>query len=121
MRMEPMSKEDKAGIIVSAVGLSTLLIACACMLTFTYRWDKTVEEYANVDYEWDDDRDRYDVFIDGIGHLTIPTNKATLVYLPTESTINLAVVRKEQTIFNKLTTYDLERFYINVGWKEELK
>jgi len=116
-----MNKDDKKGIIVSAIGITTVLTAVVLLGIFVCKWDVSYEEYADVDYDWDDDRDRYDVFIDGIGRLTIPTDKATVVYLPTDHTKNIAVVRKEQTIFGKLTSYDLKSFYINVGLAKEEK
>ena len=118
---EPMSKEDKQFMVVMCgIILPILLIACVLLGTFTYRWVRTYEEYDDVDFEWDDDKDRYDIYIEELGHFYMPTNKATLVFLPDDYTINYAVIEKEETIIGTLTQYNLVRFYLNVGWRGDL-
>lgn len=79
----------------------------------------SVEEYEDVDYDWDDDHDRYDVFIPEIGHLYIRTSSAQWVFLPDDSTINYACVVYSENIVKTKSNYTLTKFYINVGWRGE--
>jgi hypothetical protein len=120
MRIGFQKEKNKKGLIAYGILLASVLTASALVGVFVCKWDVSYREYANVECEWDDDRDRYDVFVEGVGHLTIETEKATLVYLPEDSARNMAVVQKAQTIFHTLEEYSLKKFYINIGWKEEL-
>ena len=111
--------KEKRAFLINIVVLLTTSVICSFLMIFVCRWNVTIQEYDDVDYEWDDDRDRYDIWVDGIGHLYMPTDKATLVFLPTDATQNYAVVKKEETIFGKLEKYSLMKFYINCGYKGE--
>ena len=97
-----------------------LIISLTFAMVWGVRWIKTYEEYADVDYEWNDDFDRYEVFIDGLGRFYMPTDKATLIFLPDDETLNVAVIEKEETIFHKFEQYSLKKFYLNIGWRGEL-
>lgn len=89
------------------------------LTVFANTWQVSVEEYEDVDYDWDDDHDRYDVFIPEIGHLYIRTSSAQWVFLPDDSTINYACVVYSENIAKTKSNYTLTKFYINVGWRGE--
>lgn len=109
------------GTIASIVGMAAILsLALSAMAVFVPRQTGT-DDYWDVDYEWDDDRDKYDVYIEELGHFTIPTKEAKLIYLPDEDIKNLAVIANYETIFHQSKKQKLQTFYINCRYKEGQK
>ena len=77
------------------------------------------ESYEDVDYEWDDDINAYDVYIEDLGHFYIDSRKTTLIYVKEEKFKNLAVIQKRTSLlFHIEGEIKLIDFYINV-WMEE--
>ena len=113
--------EEKRLKVYYGIGIKIALIlflTCIPLTIFGFRWKATNYEYQDVSYDWDDDNDRYDVYIDDIGRLFIQTDKATPIFLPWDESKNLAVVQKRETILGQLVTYELIKFFINFGAKE---
>lgn len=76
------------------------------------------ESYENVDYEWDDDINAYDVYIEDLGHFYIDSRKTTLIYAKEEKFKNLAVIQKRTSLlFHIEREIKLRDFYINI-WME---
>ena len=84
-------------------------------------WYCETHVFEDTDFEWDDDYDRYEIFIEGFGqeHFYISTKKATLIWLPGDELLNFAVIKEYKTFFWQKTEYKLTDLYLNIGWVEE--
>ena len=112
----------------SNIRLALLIVMAVFTLCFglhTFLFSTTyyvsTEAYEDVDWEWDDDRDRYEIWLPEIGSLYIKTDKATLVFLPDDYTLNCAVVQYSRNAVGNRERYDLTKFYLNVGWRGYLE
>lgn len=110
---------DKKGTIIYIIAITLLFVATTCIAVFVYPWKKTHYYYDNVDYEWNDEKDRYDIYVGELGYFYMYVQETTYVFAPEDATLNMAVIEKEETILNQFTRYDLVKFYINVGWRGE--
>ena len=72
------------------------------------------QEYSNVYYSWDDDRDRYEEFVEDL-RFTIPTNKTIIIFEPNCSIENIAIVAEERASLTGYIRHYLSRFYINAA------
>ena len=112
--MEFKSKKEKLAQWVWVVTLTFLLLFNAYFLIFHVTWMNKYGEYVDVDWEWNDDTDRYEIAIWDEGEFnfyTIPTNKAQIVYIE-EEFMTYCVIRTQKTILNKGTKSEVKKFYI---------
>ncbi len=80
-------------------------------------------EYVNVDFEWIDDFQDYEVCIvheDKSHYLTVKDNKVKFIYA-NEDFLNFVVVEHNKRVKDKEDWYGITSFYINLNYKEELK
>ena len=112
-------KTRKTALICLIIFIVSVTTFCLYEFLVNIYYQTSISEYENVDYEWDDDKDRYDIFIQDIGHLYIETKNAKLIFLPSETTFSLARIKYGENAIKTRSKYFLTDFYINVGWKGE--
>ena len=105
----------KKRTFISLVALLTLSVIATCV-TIVPRYKKTYMVYEDVCYDWDDDNDRYDLFVDN-KHYYTPTESAIPLFLPEDNTRSVVVLVKKETILHTRTIVEVYKFYINFGWK----
>ena len=71
------------------------------------------EEYVDVDWEWNDDTDSYEVMIPGEGLYTIRTEKAKQVFVG-DDFYTFCVFETRKSILGKVTKKEITSFYINI-------
>lgn len=116
-----MIKKD-APFIVLCILLVIVLSATLELFLLSIPIIPSRESYEDVDYEWDDDINAYDVYIEDLGHFYIDSRKTTLIYVKEEKFKNLAVIQKRTSLlFHIEGEIKLIDFYINVWMEEALK
>ena len=114
--IEKRHKQKKKILLLSSIGMALMM---ASYFVFAQRWETNKKGYENVECVWDDDRDAYEVTIEGKWY-TIPTKKATLFFSPTDSccTKNYAVLAHAQTLLGYAKADYLKALYINCAYRE---
>lgn len=108
-----------------AIWLCVILTGIATILGVLFIPPHLVEyeEYVDVDWEWDDDFDRYDIFVEN-RHYYLPTKKAYVVFIGEEFETYL-VITIGKRITGDVVYKDVTKFYINayylakVIWEEK--
>ena len=93
--------------------------ACVALILNSYCHVETLE-YANVDFEWVDDFQNYEICIvheDKPHYLTFKDNKVKFIYA-NEDFLNFVVVEHCKRIKDKKDWYGITSFYINLNYKE---
>ena len=100
------------------VGTYIICFGIYSILHFHYHVDYL--EYANVDFEWDDDFECYGVLIvyeDKPHYLTVKDNKVKFIYAD-EDFLNFVVVDYCKRVYDGESRYSIDKFYINLNYKE---
>lgn len=105
--------------ILSIIFGVVVLSFCICSTLNSYFYIETLE-YANVDFEWVDDFQNYEICIvheDKPHYLTVKDNKVKFIYV-NEDFLNFVVVNHSKRIKDKKDLYEIRSFYINLNYKE---
>lgn len=99
--------------------LSVLTFAVVWCFLFCYYFVEHIE-YVNVDFEWVDDFQNYEVVVPYENknlYLTIKDSKVKFIY-SNEDFLNFVVVDHDKRIIDKKDWFGVREFYINLNYKE---
>ena len=104
--------------LIGAIGILGILSATYSILDSYYHVEYL--EYVDADFEWVDDFGKYEVVIvheDEPHYLTVKDNKVKFIYA-NEDFLNFVVVEHTKRIRDNEDNYYIEKFYINLNYKE---
>ena len=109
-------RERKMIIILLSICIPLGLAGLGFIICTTHFFSERIQ-YDNVDYDWDDDRNRYDIFIPGLEtHYYVPTNEAVIVFVDDSELQNSFTLERYETLVTHHSIYKTPKFYINACW-----
>jgi hypothetical protein len=124
--IEKSAKLTKESKIVDKIVFIIWIISCLILIGFgikgilySYYYVETLE-YVDVDFEWIDDFQNYEVNIiheDKEHYLTVKERNVKFIYA-NEDFLNFVIVKHNKRIIDKKDWYGITSFYINLNYKE---